>query len=157
MEPFLKSISLLRFRSFAAETVEFANPTFLVGRNGSGKSNFRDALDLMAEAMSTSLTSVLDRRGGIKSILHRGSAKTSFGLAVAIGPIGDGIHGATYAFKVGTTKKNGFEVQRENCQVNKVDGSSVWFRRERKNCHSNVDGLRPSLEPVSLGLPIIGG
>ena len=40
MEPILRSLILERFRSIPAETVQFANPTFLVGRNGSGKSNF---------------------------------------------------------------------------------------------------------------------
>ena len=71
MEPILRSLILKRFRSIPAETVQFANPTFLVGRNGSGKSNFRDAIDFLAEAMSSSLQSVFNRRGGIGVVRNR--------------------------------------------------------------------------------------
>src|SRR6266702_821461 len=62
METVLRSLILKRFRSIPTETVQFANPTFLVGRNGSGKSNFCDALDFLAEAMSSSLQSVAGMR-----------------------------------------------------------------------------------------------
>lgn len=42
-EPILRQLILHRFRSLRLEQVEFDNPTFLVGQNGSGKSNFADA------------------------------------------------------------------------------------------------------------------
>jgi len=75
MEPILKSVIVQRFRSLPAETVTFDNPTFLVGRNGSGKSNFRDAIDFMAEAMSSPLQSVFDRRGGVAVVRNRTSGR----------------------------------------------------------------------------------
>ena len=65
MEPILRSLILKRFRSIPAETVPFGNPTFLVGQNGSGKSNFVDAFAFLAEAMASPLQAVFDRRGGI--------------------------------------------------------------------------------------------
>ena len=65
MEPILRSLILKRFRSIPAETVPFDNPTFLVGQNGSGKSNFVDAFAFLAEAMASPLQGVFDRRGGI--------------------------------------------------------------------------------------------
>ena len=43
-KPFLRELKLKRFRSFPAEIVSFDNPTFLVGQNGSGKSNVADAV-----------------------------------------------------------------------------------------------------------------
>jgi len=75
MEPILKSLIVERFRSIPAETINFDNPTFLVGRNGSGKSNFRDAVDFLAEAMSSPLQSVFDRRGGIAVVRNRTSGR----------------------------------------------------------------------------------
>jgi len=74
MDPILRSLVIKRFRSIPVETVELTNPTFLVGRNGSGKSNLRDAIDFLAEAMSTSLQSVFDRRGGFAIVRNRTSA-----------------------------------------------------------------------------------
>ena len=63
MEPILRSLILKRFRSIPAETVPFGNPTFLVGQNGSGKSNFVDAFAFLAEAMASPLQAVFDRPG----------------------------------------------------------------------------------------------
>jgi recombinational DNA repair ATPase RecF len=39
----IQKLILKRFRSIVAETVQFDNPTFLVRRNGSGKSNRANA------------------------------------------------------------------------------------------------------------------
>ena len=49
-DPILRRLVLQRFRSLAKEQVQFDNPTFLVGQNGSGKSNFADAIAFLAEA-----------------------------------------------------------------------------------------------------------
>lgn len=39
------------FRSLYFQEVDFDNPIFVVGRNGSGKSNFADAFAFLSEAM----------------------------------------------------------------------------------------------------------
>lgn len=54
-EPILRQLVLRRFRSLPLEKVTFDNPTFLVGQNGSGKSNFADAFAFLTEAMTSSL------------------------------------------------------------------------------------------------------
>ncbi len=160
MEPILRSLILKRFRSIPAETVQFANPTFLVGRNGSGKSNFRDALDFLAEAMASSLQSVFDRRGGIAVVRNRTSGRSyppNLGLGAVLGKINGEIIHARYAFEVRATKNYGFEVVREQCVVRLQSSAISWFDRGRKTFRSNVEGLKPVLEPNSLGLPVIGG
>ena len=136
MEPILQSLILKRFRSIPAETVQFANPTFLVGRNGSGKSNFRDALDFLAEAMTSSLQSVFDRRGGIAVVRNRTSGKSyppNLGLGAVLGKINGEIEQARYAFEVRATKNYGFEVLREQCVVHCAGGAASWFDRGRKS------------------------
>jgi predicted ATPase len=160
VEPILRSLILNRFRSFPAEIVEFANPTFLIGRNGSGKTNFRDALDFLAEAMSSSLQSVFDRRGGIAVVRNRTSGKSyppNLGLGVVLGRLNGEIEQARYAFEVRAAKNHGFEVVREQGVVHLQNGGTSWFDRTGKTFRSNVGGLKPSLEPHSLGLPVIGG
>ena len=74
-KPFLRELKLKRFRSFPAEIVSFDNPTFLVGQNGSGKSNFADALKFLAEAMASPLRAVVAQRGGFSKVGNRSSAR----------------------------------------------------------------------------------
>jgi recombinational DNA repair ATPase RecF len=64
MKPVIQSLIVKRFRSIPTERVDFDNPTFLVGRNGSGKSNFVDVFAFLAEAMATPFQAVpnLDQR-----------------------------------------------------------------------------------------------
>jgi predicted ATPase len=160
MEPILQSLILKRFRSIPGETIRFANPTFLVGRNGSGKSNIRDAIDFLAEAMSSSLHSVFDRRGGISIVRNRSSERSRppiFGVGAVLGQLNHEIEQARYAFEVRAKPERGFEVRREQCVVHFKNGSISWFERGRSSFRSNVEGLKPALEPVSLGLPVIGG
>jgi hypothetical protein len=116
MEPILKSLTFRRFRSIAAQTVTFSNPTFLIGRNGSGKSNLRDGLDFLAEAMSSALQSVVERRGGIPVVRSQtpgANGGPNLGLGVALGRMNGSVKGARYAFELRATKSHGFEVLRE--------------------------------------------
>lgn len=90
LEPTLRSLILKRFRSIPAETVTFDNPTFLVGQNGSGKSNFVDAFAFLAEAIASPLQGVFDRRGGISPVRNRSSGQSyppNLGLGVTFGAI----------------------------------------------------------------------
>jgi predicted ATPase len=160
MEPILRSVILKRFRSIPSESIQFDNPTFLVGRNGSGKSNVRDALDFLGEAMSSSLQAVFDRRGGIGVVRNQTSGKSyppNLGLGAMLGRLNGEVEQARYAFEVRATKNYGFEVLREQCVVRLADGATSWFDRRPKTFRSNVEGLKPALEPASLGLPVIGG
>ncbi len=160
MKAILESLILKRFRSIPAETVSFSNPTFLVGRNGSGKSNLRDAVDFLTEAMSSSLQSVFDRRGGISVARNRTAGRgypPNLGLGAVLGPLNGSVRRARYAFEVRATKDYGFEVLREQCVVYPADGPPSWFDRRSKSFRSSVAGLNPSLEPAALGLPVVGG
>jgi AAA15 family ATPase/GTPase len=51
MEPVIRRLIVQGFRSIRSEVVEFDNPTFLVGRNGSGKSNLVEEFAFLSEAM----------------------------------------------------------------------------------------------------------
>ncbi len=93
MEPVIRRLFIEGFRSIRSEVVEFDNPTFLVGRNGSGKSNLADALCFLSEAMTTPLTEVFSWRGGGRLVCY-GSSTTSeesevrtLGLGVVLGAI----------------------------------------------------------------------
>ncbi|MBU6402968.1 MAG: AAA family ATPase, partial [Verrucomicrobia bacterium] len=98
--PPISKIIIKRFRSFPTATLAFDNPLFVVGRNGSGKSNLADAFGFVSEAMSSPLQAVFDRRGGIASVRNRSSVKSAppnLGLAFEFGPV-NGIAGGRFAF-----------------------------------------------------------
>ena len=154
----ISKIIIKRFRSFPAATLSFENPLFVVGRNGSGKSNLADVFSFVSEAMVSPLQAVFDRRGGIASVRNRSSVKSAppiLGLAFEFGPF-NGTEGGRFAFEVKALPNYGYKVVREQCLVRKKDGGRWWFDRG-DDWKSNADGLTPALEPTSLALPLVGG
>jgi len=161
-EPILRTLKLKRFRSLPAEAVEFDNPTFLVGQNGSGKSNFADAFAFLAEAMASPLQAVLARRGGFRSVGNRRSVygqPSNLGLAVVLLRPDEQTVEARYGFELRPLGEYGFEVLREQCIVRRTDRTCSWFDRtgEDSEWRSNVDSLDPVLESNALALPLVGG
>lgn len=163
MEPILRSLILKRFRSIPADQVAFANPTFLVGQNGSGKSNFVDAFSFLAEAMVSPLQAVFDRRGGISVVRNRSSGASyppNLGLSVMLGELNGDIRSARYAFEIAALKNYGFEVVREQCVIERKSGTRDWFDRNKKSkqrFRSSQGKIEPALDPSALVLPLVGG
>lgn len=170
MAPVVRSLILKGFRSLPNAQIDFDNPTFLVGRNGAGKSNIGDALRFIAEAMTTGLREAIDKRGGITSVrtqLPRKGLPKSFGLAVECGVIEDvlplGNHGdvesGRYAFEIGPLADYDFEVLREQCIVRLKGGITNWFDRHRNQGRTNIQGF-PTIDfftPASLAMPLLAG
>jgi predicted ATPase len=160
MKPIVTELILKRFRSIPSERIEFDNPTFLVGQNGSGKSNVADAFSFLADAMMLPLQAVFDKRGGISVVRNRSSGQSyppNLGLGVIFGPLNGETAGARYAFEVRALPNYGFQVVREQCRITSSNGTRTWFNRAKDKFTSNVAGLEPALEPSALGLPVIGG
>jgi predicted ATPase len=161
MEPLIRTLTLQGFRSFEAETIEFANPTFLVGRNGSGKSTLVDAFRLLGEAMASPLPACINRRGGLSELLHRPSGSlpsvAHLGIGVDFGSINGIVDRAHYAFQVSPLSYGGFTVDREQCMVLGRDPGS-FDRQGALSLPSLIDKVpAPHTEHDSLMLPIAGG
>ena len=159
----ITKIIIKRFRSFPSAVFEMDNPVFVVGRNGSGKSNLADVFGFVAEAMSAPLQAVFDRKGGIAAVRNRSAVKSAppiMGLAFEFGSF-NGIDGGRFAFEVKALPNYGFRVIREQCLVRTKDGARWWFDRVDtavgSTWTSNADGLTPALEPTALALPLVGG
>ena len=157
MEPVIRSLTLKGFRSVAAERIEFDNPTFLVGQNGSGKSNLVDALTFISEAMLQPLPAILEKRGGIETICHHDGLQraSSFALKVELGRSSE-IESGFYGFEIGALPQGRFEVLREECMVASPDGEVHHFARERGEVSSSIQGLAMPLTSEGLGFPLIG-
>ena len=173
--PKLHSIALSGFRSLASEQIVLDNPTFLVGRNGAGKSNLADAFSFIAEAMASPLLTVFDRRGGYRSVAFRGElaqrSQESLGIAIELRNVGvlkkmD----ATYGFVLQPSGDDGFKVQHEVCQVTDENGSVKGFERSEMGFVSNPEVdirepveeggamlLKPAVEHDALALPLVAG
>ncbi len=156
----IRRLILKRFRSIPSDQVDFDNPTFLVGVNGSGKSNFVDAFAFVAESMSSPIQAVFDKRGGFAAVRNKTPERKvwrNLGLCVEFGELNRQVIAGRYAFEIRALPNYAFEVMREQCLVQLDHGKKYWFERKKQEFHSTVQGLRPSLDPASLGLPVVGG
>ncbi len=126
---FIKRVVLNNYKSIKECSVSLGSLTFLVGQNGAGKSNFLDALRLVSDGLNTSLEHALRERGGINEVRRRSSGHpTHFGIRLDW-VLPDGSEGF-YVFRVGSQKKGGFEVQREECRVSGRDLEEHFYKVE---------------------------
>ena len=108
MKPFIRQLVLKGFRSIPAARIEFDNPTILVGRNASGKSNIVSAFSFLADAMSLPLSTVFDRAGGFAAVRNRSSGGgRPPDLAMRVDFEGRKKHGF-YAFEIRADRVNIF-------------------------------------------------
>ncbi|HSV74196.1 MAG TPA: AAA family ATPase [Chthonomonadales bacterium] len=159
MEPIVRRLVLKRYLSIPTARIEFDNPTILVGRNGSGKSNLVSAFRFLAEAMASPLQAVFDRAGGIAAVRNRTSGRSyppNMGMRVDFGRLNGETSNGFFAFEIKALENYGFSVLHEQCSVGE-GATRAWFDRRGGDFRTNVEGLKPALDPASLGLPIIGG
>lgn len=125
-ERLVTRVVLRDFKSIAACDVALAPVTFLVGRNGAGKTNFLNALRLVGDGLRGSLEHALIKQFSIHGILRRlesGRLADSFGIRLDCSIPDASIR---YAFSVGASKGNGgFKIQREDCYIRSKDSGEV--------------------------------
>lgn len=175
MGPVVRSLILKGFRSVRSGQIAFDNPTFLVGRNGSGKSNIADAFAFLSEAMGSQLKEVMDRRGGIENVFTKGSESTldtNLGIAIELSLSEATATGfiprqtsnpvsARYGFKVRALSDYQLEIVREQCVVTFADGTRQWFNRQQNAFKSNLESLEKTISSWlvrgNLAMPIVSG
>lgn len=158
-QPFLQKLTLRNFRSIRSETVTFANPLFLVGRNGSGKSNFVRALSFLSECMSIPLPSVVEGRGGLGRVGYLETPLDAPYISLRADfrrNEGRAFYGF-YAFQLRITPDRRYEVTREQCKATFDDGTSAWLDRVGSRIKSSVAGIQFAASPLSLVMPLISG
>jgi predicted ATPase len=120
--PLLKRVVIQNYKSIAFCDVPLGPLNFLVGLNGSGKSNFVDALRFCRDALRKSFDQAfMDRQSSIQLLSHIPlQAEPGFGMGVEL-VLADG-RSARYSFSLCKQKSRGFAVRREECVVSSSDG-----------------------------------
>ena len=160
----LRSLSLDHFRSFSSESVKLDDLTFLVGQNGTGKSNFVDVFSFVAEAMESSLLAVFRRRGGFETVVHRTPKRkhSTIRFELELEALNDHTTWAKYHLDLRIRRDdNTLHVAHERCIVQRIDGHVAEFdRRSPRGGHGRIgwrgDTGSPNLGPAILALPLIG-
>lgn len=145
---------LRNYRSIGQCDVRLGALTYLVGANGSGKSNFLDALHLVSDALTTSLEQALNVRGGLSEVRRRSSGHpTHFGVRLELN-----LGGAKgyYAFNVAAQSGGGFDVQNEECALG-PKGAAPYFKISSGKVVESSESIKPALVSDRLALVSLSG
>ena len=97
--PFVRHLTVRNFRSIGRCRVPLRPLTVVVGRNGSGKSNFLDALRFVADGLQTSLDHAIKTRGGIDDVRRRSTGHPR-NFAIELHLTLPGLRFARYGFEI---------------------------------------------------------
>ncbi|MCG9129174.1 AAA family ATPase [Candidatus Poribacteria bacterium] len=144
---FITRVILKNYKSIAACDVKLQPLTFLVGRNGSGKSNFLDALRFVADALNTSLDHAIRVRGSIRDVCKRTDNPRDHHQYMSIHlefALSNGTKGY-YTFRI-ETRLSGFIVQTEECNFRNetISNSDIFFNVEKGNVIDSSAKVAPA-------------
>jgi predicted ATPase len=145
-EPFLARVKIKNYKSIGKCDVHLARMSVLIGRNGSGKSNFLDALKFVVDGLVTSLDHAIKARGGIQSV-RRKSTGHPRNFAIELKLNLPEMRVASYAFEIAARTEGGFSVKREDLKVVGGAGKPVGH-------YSVADGQLISSRPENLPQPV---
>jgi len=107
---------LKNYKSIATCSVKLRSLIFLVGQNGSGKSNFLDALHFVADALRDSLDQALRVRGGFDEVRQRGARPADVFTVGVHFQLPGGATGS-YELVIGAHPQGGALIQGETCRI----------------------------------------
>ncbi len=152
---FLQRVVLRNYRSIGHCDVRLGPLTYLVGANGSGKSNFLDAMHLVRDALAGSLDNALNERGGLSEVRRRsGGHPTHFGIRLDF-RLASGQQGH-FAFDIGALKERAYAVQREECVIGGI-GKGPYYRIEQGELRGCSESSFPVVTADRLALVAASG
>jgi predicted ATPase len=119
---FLKRVRIRNYKSIAFCDVKLEPLTIFVGRNGTGKSNFLDALGFLADLMNKSVYEAVHSRGGWNAIssAFRTSDTISIEVELCIEDEPDQNLNAEYAIDITKQADDTICITREHLSISKV-------------------------------------
>jgi predicted ATPase len=155
----LRRVSIRNYKSIGKADVILSPLTILVGRNGSGKSNFLDALRFVADSLQTSLDHAVKSRGGI-DVVRRRSTGHPRNFAVVLEVALPSRDVATYGFEITARQGGGFNVRREDLRISSPRGDlRAQYRVKEGKVVSSLENMPPAVRDrlylvTASGLPL---
>lgn len=156
--PFIRRVVIKNYKSISSCDVRLGQLMFLVGRNGSGKSNFLNAFSFAGDALRTSLDHALRERGTIKEVRRRsGGHPNHFSLRFEFNLPSN--QAGFYEFKIGAKPNGGYEVQNEECLVHaaSLGGPDEYFHVQAGTVINKSFDVAPASLPDRLFLVAASG
>ena len=148
MIPRIREVHIRNYKSIAEAVVPLSDLTVLVGANGSGKTNFVDALAFVQECLAESVQRAFLTRNMVR---HRAAgAQEPIGIRIIVDL--DHATAADYSFEVASEAGHGFRVRQERCVITHQGGMTYRFRVQDGALVEEIPGLRPRVEPDRLVL-----
>lgn len=152
---FLQRVILSNYKSIGSCDVKLSALTYLVGANGSGKSNFLDALHLVRDALSSSLDNAMNERGGLNAVRRRSNGHpTHFSIDLQF--LLESGDECRYVFSVGALSSGGYEVRKERCSIG-GKGKGPFFSLEKGKLLETSEETFPAVTPDRLALVSASG
>ena len=109
-------VQVKNFRNLADVDVHLGPLTVLVGRNGTGKSTFLDALRFVRDALSLGLDMALSERGGLGAVRRWSPRGRTQDLRISLDVV-ESMTSVRYSFLLGTGQGEKRRVKHEFCQI----------------------------------------
>jgi predicted ATPase len=138
----LKHIAIRNYKSLRNVSLFPKSFSVFVGRNGSGKSNFADALDFVSTAYSDGLEHAVARKGGYENIAHRKERRSRSAISFEL-QLTDTIKDNDFALLVGRPLRE------------KTDRQSVVSFKHSFSIKTTGEGIRSEFRVVEESLEII--
>lgn len=152
VEARLVELRFLNYRALESARLRLDPITYVLGRNGAGKSSLLDGVVFLRDAMTDGLPNALDRRGGLQGVRRRGAPATaSLGLALRFEvSVLDRNFSVLYGVRLGPGAHDIEEV------FSASSSASETFHRTGADFESNRE-ITPNVPADRLVLPLIAG
>lgn len=143
---FLDRVKVRNYKSIGRCDISLRSLNVFVGRNGSGKSNFLDALRFVVDSLQATLDHAIKTRGGIDSVRRRSTGHPrNFAIELDIN-LAEWCVG-TYGFEIAARPRGGFAVKKERLRVRNARGETIasYDVEEAKVVECSVDNPPPAV------------
>lgn len=152
MVPRIRQIQIRNYKSIDRAVVDLEPFTVLVGANGTGKSNFVDALAFVQECLTRSIEEAFRNHGGItlfpRWLPLAGEYSLGFGLKVDLSEASE----AYYSFEISWKAREGYRVKQERCRLRTRNQDESAFEIASGNFVREISGIRSQIPPDRLAL-----
>lgn len=147
MVPRIRQIQIQGFKSIDRAVVDLEPFTVLVGLNGTGKSNFLDALAFVRDCLTTPIQEADTKHGQIFAF-WLDEPRCGFRLLIDLSK--DAV--ADYAFQIKRPRPGEYRVAHERCVIRSLNGQEIGFEVSNGDFVREIPGIRPRLVPDRLAL-----